>query len=255
MGCVLLIACANVANLLLARSSVRQREIAIRRALGADRARLIRQLLTESVLLGAAGGALGLLVAVWGVDALVQISPASLPRLHGVGVNATVLGFTAALSLADWSGLRAGAGDSGIARRSARGDARDVALRRAPAGRATRLRGVLVVGEFALALVLLVGAALLVQSFWRLQRVDLGFNPSSVLTARLWLPQPNDPQSGPVLHASGPRAVLRTRARTRSPRCPAFRRPAASPACRSAARPVARRSASRGGRSKRGTFR
>ena len=196
VGCVLLIACANVANLLLARSSVRQREIAIRRALGAGRARLIRQLLTESVLLAAVGGTFGLLVAVWGVDALVQLSPASLPRLQGVGVNGTVLAFTAGLSLV--TGVIFGLAP---AIQGSHADLHSVmrsASRSASAtGRATRLRSVLVVGEFALALVLLVGAALLVQSFWRLQRIDLGFTPSSVLTARLWLPQPNDPQSGP----------------------------------------------------------
>jgi len=196
VGCVLLIACANVANLLLARSSVRQREIAIRRALGAGRARVVRQLLTESVLLAVIGGGFGLLVAVWCLDALVQLSPSSLPRLHAVGVNGTVLAFTAGLSMA--TGIVFGLAP---AIQGSHADLHSVMREASRSASATvgstRLRSALVIGEFALALVLLVGAALLVQSFWRLQRVDLGFNPSSVLTARIWLPQPNDPRSGP----------------------------------------------------------
>ena len=196
VGFVLLIACANVANLLLARSSARQREIAIRRALGAGRARIVRQLLTESVLLGVAGGAAGLLVAAWGVDALAQLSPSSLPRLDAVVVNGTVFAFTAGLSIATGvlfglaPAIHGSRGELQQVMREAGGSASATA-------RMTRLRGVFVVAEFALALVLLVGAALLVQSFWRLQRVNLGFSPSSVLTARLWLPQPNLPATGP----------------------------------------------------------
>ena len=196
VGFVLLIACANVANLLLARSSARQREIAVRRALGASRARLVRQLLTESVLLAAAGGLFGLLVAVWGVDGLVRLGPSSLPRLHDVGVDWTVLAFTAALSIA--TGILFGLAPAIQGSHAELQQVIREAGRSATAtGRTTRLRSTLVVGEFALALVLLVGAALLVQSFWRLQRVDLGFNPASVLTARLWLPQPNLPETGP----------------------------------------------------------
>ena len=196
VGLVLLIACANVANLLLARSSVRQREIAIRRALGAGRARLVRQLLTESLGLACAGGALGLLIAAWGVDALVQLSPANLPRLHVVGVDGAVLAFTAGLSIATGALFGLAPAIQG-SRADLNQVMRESAASASAGARPTRLRSVLVVGQFAVALVLLVGAALLVQSFWRLQRVSLGFNPTSVLTARLWLPQPNVPETGP----------------------------------------------------------
>jgi putative ABC transport system permease protein len=196
VGFVLLIACANVANLLLARSSGRQREIAIRRALGAARGRLVRQLLTESVLLAAVGGLVGLFVAVWSLDGLIRLSPSTLPRLHDISINGMVLAFTAGLAIL--TGVVFGLVP---AIQGSHADLQQVmreAGRSASAtGRVTRLRGTLVVTEFALALVLLVGAALLVQSFWRLQRVNLGFNPQSVLTARIWLPQPNDPKSGP----------------------------------------------------------
>ncbi len=198
VGFVLLIACANVASLLLARSSVRQREIAICRALGASRARLVRQLLTESTLLAVAGGAAGLLVAVWGVDSLVQLMPAELPRLHAVSVNGAILAFTALLSLVTGVlfGLAPAIQGSGAdLHQVMRESARSATATR----RVARLRGALVVAELALALVLLVGAALLIQSFWRLQHVDLGFNPQSVLTARLWLPHPNDSRNGPYL--------------------------------------------------------
>jgi putative ABC transport system permease protein len=196
VGFVLLIACANVANLLLARSSSRQREIAIRRALGAGRGRIVRQLLTESVLLASAGGVLGLLVAVWGVGGVNKKSPATLPRMNTVVVDRVVLAFTAFLSIA--TGVLFGLMPALQGSHAQLNDVMRASARSATAGTSVaRMRGVLVVAEFALALVLLVGAALLIQSFWRLQRVTLGFNPKSVLTARLWLPQPNEPSTGP----------------------------------------------------------
>ncbi len=213
VGLVLLIACANVASLLLARSSVRQREIAIRRALGAGRRRLVQQLLTESVLLAAVGGFAGLLVAVWGVDALVHVSPADMPRLHAVALNGSALAYTALLAIV--TGLLFGVAPALHAAKADINQAiRESSRSTTAAGRVSRLRGVLVVGEFALALVLLVGAALLIQSFWRLQHVSLGFDPERLLTARIWLPQPNDPASGPVFQARCASVLLQARPRS-----------------------------------------
>jgi predicted permease len=196
VGFVLLIACANVASLLLARSTARQREFAIRCALGAARGRIVRQLLTESVMLAAVGGVAGLAIAILGVQGLVRLSPTDLLRLHDVHVNGVVLAFTVALSII--TGIVFGVapaiqGSSAELQHVMRESSRSTTA----TGAVARLRAVLVVAEFALSLVLLVGAALLVQSFWRLQRVDLGFRPQSVFTLRLWLSQPNDPTSGP----------------------------------------------------------
>jgi putative ABC transport system permease protein len=193
VGVVLLIACANIANLLLARAASRQRELAVRRALGSSRGRLVRLFLAESVMLAAIGGAAGAMVTVWLLEILLALAPSSLPRIQEIRVDAPVLAFTAAASLL--SALLFG---TLPALHSSRADVNETlkeGSRGASVGRGV-LRSALVIVEFALALVLLVGAALLVRSFWRLQQVDFGFNPRHVLTARLWLPQPNDPQQG-----------------------------------------------------------
>jgi predicted permease len=187
VGFVLLIATANVANLLLARASAREREMAIRAALGASRRRIVRQLLTESLLLAAAGGALGLLLAVWGLDLLVALGPANFPRLREVGIDRGVLGFTAAVSLT--SGLFFGLVP---ALQTARADLNE-SLKEGGRGSTEargrqRLRALLVVSQTALALMLLVGAGLMLRSFARLQRVDPGFNPEGVLAVPLTLP-------------------------------------------------------------------
>jgi putative ABC transport system permease protein len=196
VGLVLLIACANVANLLLARASARQREIAIRRALGASRARLVRQMVTESLLLSAIGGALGLGIAIWGVGALVKLSPANISRLGDISVDSAVLVFTLAVSVA--TGLIFGLAPAIHASNPNLQETLKDAARGATASAArNRLRSLLVVSEFALALMLLISAALLVRSFWQLNNVDPGFNPQNVLTVRLWLPQPNLPETGP----------------------------------------------------------
>ena len=196
---VLLIASVNVANLLLARARSRERELAIRAALGAGRGRLVRQLLTESVLLSAAGSGLGLILARWILDVLPTIAGANIPRLASVRIDLGVLAFTAAVAIA--TGLLFGLAP---AWQAARGDAAD-GLReggRGSAGRgARRLRAGLTAAEVALALVVLVGAGLLVQSLVRLLHVDAGFIADGLLTANVGLfgPTPRTPAQRAVL--------------------------------------------------------
>jgi len=197
VGLVLLIACANVANLLLSRVAAREKEIALRTALGARRVRVIRQLLTESLLLSLLGTGLGLLIAWWGIGALVAISPRDLVSLQNVGINTTVLAWTLGVTLL--TSLLFGIVPALEATRLNLNDALKEGGKGADAhgSRSRRLRGALVVGEVALALMLLVGAGLLVKSFAQLRKIDTGFETENVLTMVLRLPASkykDDPQ-------------------------------------------------------------
>jgi putative ABC transport system permease protein len=181
---VLLIACANVANLLLASAAARGKEMAIRAALGASRFRVMRQLLTESMMLALAGGVLGLILSSYGVTAITKLLPRDFPRLNEIGMDWRVFGFTLGASLL--TGLLFGFAP---ALHLSRGDVQDAMKEtsRGTAGgaRHTRLRHTLIITEVALSVVLLAGAGLLFRSFLRLQAVDAGFTPQQVLTARL----------------------------------------------------------------------
>jgi len=185
---VLLIACANVANLLLARLAVREREIAVRTALGAGRTRLVRQMLTESLVLFVVGGALGILLATWATRALVALYGEGLPREQAIGIDGRVLLFTLFLSLG--TGFLFGLAPALSATSGGLFGALKEGGRSLAGGSRGRLaRNLLVLGEVAIALVLLVGAGLLLQSFARLRAVDPGFRTEGILTADLALPE------------------------------------------------------------------
>jgi putative ABC transport system permease protein len=180
VGLLLLIACANVANLLLGRATARERELAIRAALGSSRGRLVRQLLTESVVLALAGGAVGIVLAWWAVDLVRAAGPADLPRLEEAGLDPVVLIFTFAISLV--TGALFGTAPALTASGHRVSEGLKDGGRTSASGRKGRLRQAFVVTEVALALVLLVGAGLLINSFARLMGVDPGFDPRRVLT-------------------------------------------------------------------------
>ena len=188
VGLVLLIACANVASLLLSRNTVRRREIVIRTAIGAGRSRLLRQLLTESLLLALAGGAAGVFLAYAGVQFLKGLGPQSLPRLDEVNVSGAVLAFTFVTAIFTWilfglgPALKASRRDlvQGLREGGAAGDSRSK----------HRAHGALVVAEVALSVVVLIASGLLLNSFWRLMRVHLGFDPANLLTTEVSLISP-----------------------------------------------------------------
>lgn len=187
VGFVLLIACANVANLLLARAESRQKEIAVRAALGAGRGRLVRQFLTEGVVLSLIGGALGLLIGYAGVRVLLATNPRGIPRALEIGLDGSVLVFTLAVSIV--TGLIFGLAPAlHLTKRTVTQSLRDGTGRTTASGARQQVRRALVVSEIALAVILVVGSGLMLRSFAALQKVDPGFDPDGLLTFQLFLP-------------------------------------------------------------------
>lgn len=187
---VLLIACANVANLLLARAAARSREIAIRTALGASRFRLVRQLLTESLLLACLGGAFGVVLALWALPALLALSPPQIGEVAHAGLNSQVLVFSVLVSL--FTGALFGLAPAYFASRSNPNEALREGERGSSLGKSSA-RSILIAGEIALSLILLVGAGLMLKSFVRLTAVDPGFNPDRLLVLNIGLPSSVEP--------------------------------------------------------------
>jgi len=205
---IILIASVNVANLLLARASGRQREISIRLALGASRLRMIRQLLTESVVLSLIAGVVGILTAEIVLHSVIRFVPFKIPRQSEISIDWAVLGFATVVSFL--TGLLFGLAPAiqstkddlvGALREGARGSGFSV--------KTHRMRGLLIVSEMALTVVLMIGAGLLMRTFWRLLQEDPGFNSANVVASSIWLPQPNDPKADPYLTIAQQRPFVR----------------------------------------------
>jgi len=187
-GFVLLIACVNIANLLLSTATARQKEIAVRTALGASRLRLVRQMFTESLLIATFGGLAGLAVAKWGIEALVALAPKQIPRLHMISLDWRTLAFTLTASLL--TGALFGLAPAlQVSKVNLNESLKEGGRGSSGGARHNRLRGLLVIAEVSLAFVLLIGAGLLIRTFFYLQKVDPGFNPERVLTASIDLPR------------------------------------------------------------------
>jgi putative ABC transport system permease protein len=193
VGMMLLIGCANVANLLLVRSAGRQREMALRQSLGASRARLVRQMLTESLVLAFAAGVVGFATAAWSLGLLLYLVPSNIPRLTEITINPRVLIFSLGVSVL--TGVLFGLAPAfqfscfdlaTYLKESARGAS--------SSRRQNRVSFVLVAGEFAICLILMTGAGLLARSFWELMETNPGFNPQNAMVAHIWLPAPDDPR-------------------------------------------------------------